>query len=240
MDELESHLSRQIEHSRDFFWHRLRWKAVLDHLPRDRPFELVDVGAGAGLVGEFLARDLPQASYRFVEPIPALERRLEERHGRDANARSDPTYAGAAVVVLLDVLEHQVDDRSFMAELAERLDEGASVLLTVPALMGLWSHWDEALGHYRRYDKRTLARALEGSSLALEELDYLFPELILPAWVRRRRQPAGQTARPQGSADFPDLSRTMNAALYGLGAASLRLRRIAPAGTSLMAVCRRS
>jgi len=66
---LEAHLRRQIEHSSRFFWHRLRWRVVRSYLPEGRSFELVDVGAGAGLVGAYLARDRPLGTYRFVEPI---------------------------------------------------------------------------------------------------------------------------------------------------------------------------
>ena len=89
--------------------------------PTGRPFELVDVGAGAGLLGEYLLRDFPQARYRFVEPIESLEQLLVERFGADANARDETTYTGAEFVTLLDVLEHQPDDLEFMTDVVGRL-----------------------------------------------------------------------------------------------------------------------
>ena len=69
---LEAHLRRQIEHSARFFWHRVRWSAVSIYLPKNKPFELLDIGAGAGVLGTFLAKDRPQATYHFVEPIETL------------------------------------------------------------------------------------------------------------------------------------------------------------------------
>jgi 2-polyprenyl-3-methyl-5-hydroxy-6-metoxy-1,4-benzoquinol methylase len=236
MDALERHLAQQIEHGREFFWHRLRWEVVSRYLPAGS-FTLVDVGAGVGLVGEFLREERPEAAYRFVEPIQFLEEHLERRYGAAANAKDDARYEGAAVVTLLDVLEHQADDRAFMAELAGRLDPGATLLVTVPAGGYLWSGWDVALGHHRRYDRSSFRRALAGLPLAVVELDYLFPELVPLGLVRKvLRRPAGTEA----DAEFPELPRPVNVGLYGIGRASLALRRRWPAGTSLLAVLRRA
>ena len=231
MSELESHLRRQAEGAADFFWHRLRWRAVAEHLPRDRPFALLDVGAGAGFVGDYLGRDFPRASYGFVEPIDFLERALEERYGAEANARERESYSRYDFVALLDVLEHQEDDRGFLVELLAKMEGGASLIVTVPALKHLWSQWDVALGHHRRYDRPRLRAAFAGLPLQIVELSYLFPELVPPGLLRRRR--------PPGNAEFPELPRPLNEALYLLGSASVRLRRFWPAGTSLLAVARR-
>jgi hypothetical protein len=231
MDALERHLAHQIEHGREFFWHRLRWAVVSSYLP-DGSFTLVDVGAGVGLIGEFLHDRRPEARYRFVEPIPFLEEHLERRYGTAANAKGDARYGGAAVVTLLDVLEHQEDDRAFMSELAGRLDRGATLIVTVPAGARLWSAWDVALGHYRRYDRESFRRAIAGLPFEIVELDYLFPELV-PLAVLRKLRPRGDDA------EFPELLRPVNALLYGVGRASLRLRRVWPVGTSLLAVLRR-
>ena len=229
---LESHLLRQIEHSREFFWHRLRWRALRRYLPADRPFELVDIGAGAGLLGEFVQRDLPRARYRFVEPIEALQRHLEARYGAESNDASKESYAGAEAIVLLDVLEHQEDDRRFLDDVLRRVDRGALVLITVPALQSLWSQWDVALHHFRRYDKKMLRRCIEGLPVEIREISYLFPEMFPLGLIRK-------LTRPKGSVDeahFPDLPRLVNDVLYGFGTIPLALRRLAPLGTSLFAV----
>jgi Methyltransferase domain len=234
MSVLESHLQRQIEHSRRFFWHRLRWHAVSRYLPRGVPFRLVDVGAGAGLLGEYLAEDFPLASYGFVEPLRSLEIQLEARFGGEANARDARRYR-AEFVTLLDVLEHQKDDRAFVADLVARMQPGAMLILTVPALRRLWSHWDAALGHFRRYDREALRAVLSGVSVETVSVDYLFPEMLAPALVRKRAK-AGIV---EGRAEFPDLPRPLNAALVGIGRVTLRGQGRWPAGTSILAVARR-
>ena len=241
MSSLEAHLQRQIDHSRNFFWHRLRWRAVAAQLPTDRPFRLLDVGAGAGLLGVFLERDFPAARYMFLEPIESLRLSLEATYGRAGNAAALTAFPDIAYVALLDVLEHQADDRKFLAELLGRMVRGARLIITVPALMGLWSGWDVALGHYRRYDRASLRRAIDGLPVEVMEMSFLFPELIPLGLVRKRLRRASPNGLPTSeSAAFPDLPGVLNDGLFLIGRCSLALRRHAPIGSSLLAVLRKT
>jgi hypothetical protein len=223
-----------MEHSRNFFWHRLRWSAVARYLPKDRPFALVDVGAGIGLVADFLARDRPQARYQFVEPIESLESHLEQIHGPEANRRGARVF-DAEYVVLLDVLEHQPDDGAFIADLSARMQPGARLVITVPALPQLWSNWDAALGHFRRYNKKSLRQSLGQPELEIIETSYLFPEMLPLGVVRRWQRGPGRSA-PTDSANFPDLPRLLNDFLVGAGRITVAGRKLWPAGTSMLAV----
>lgn len=237
MSSLEAHLHRQIDHSRDFFWHRLRWRAVASHLPHSLPFQLLDVGAGAGLLAVFLNRDFPLATYRFLEPIDSLQRQLESTYGLAANATDLSSYDGIEYVALLDVLEHQADDHGFLRELLGKMARGSILIVTVPAMMGLWSGWDVALGHHRRYDRTSLRRAIHGLPVRVIELSYLFPEMIPLALLRKwLRKTTSNGAMTDESAAFPDLPLLVNHGLYALGSGSLAMRRHVPAGSSLLAV----
>ena len=218
-----------MENSREFFWNRLRWRLVVSQLP-ERGGEVVDVGAGTGFLGDYLREKRPDLRYRFVEPLPSLEESLTDRFGADANAR-ERIFEGASVVTLLDVLEHQEDGHAFLAELAAKMPVGSKLLLTVPAMPWLWSEWDSALGHYRRYTKRSLHGAVRGLPFEAREVSYLFPEMIPPGLLRRWRGKAVNAA----DAEFPALPGWLNDILYGVGSASLAARRLWPAGTSVFA-----
>ena len=241
MDPLEAQLQRQLEQSRDFFWHRLRWKAVSGFLPPDETFQLLDVGAGAGLIGEYLRRDRPRARYRFIEPIDSLRDHLEQRFGVDARADDAGSLEDMDVVTLLDVLEHQRDDSGFLAGLLGRMRPDTPLILTVPALPGLWSAWDVALGHHRRYRRGALRGLISSAGGVADEVSYLFPELVPAALVRRTRQPADRVATEAVEEfQFPDLPRWLNDLLYAIGTATQASRRGWPFGTSLLAVVRRA
>ena len=197
--------------------------------------QLVDVGAGPGFLGDFLLANRPDVTYRYVEPLSSLEEDLERRFGAENNSR-DSDYSGAAFITLLDVLEHQGDDRAFLAELADKMDPGATLLLTVPALPSLWSNWDLSLGHYRRYTKSMLSAAVGPLPFEILEESYLFPELIPLGWWRRMQdRRRGPAAGEEGEAEFPDLSKSLNEALYRVSSGTKSARRLAPAGTSLFA-----
>lgn len=233
---LESHLQRQFEHSQHFFWHRLRWRAVRGSIPKGQRCELVDVGAGAGLLGEYLRRDRPLVEYGFVEPIESLASTLCVRHGAAADRSHATKFDGARFVALLDVLEHQADDNAFMNDLGAKMDAGTVLFITVPASQRLWSRWDVALGHFRRYDKAALTACLEGNGFIVREVAYLFAELYPLAWFRARRGVSQDEPVGSNEAEFPDLPRAVNELAYIGGTASLSLRRWLPFGTSLFAV----
>lgn len=236
VDALESHLQRQIEHSGRFFWHRLRWRAVREYVPEDQELQLVDVGAGAGLLGTFLARDRPKVQYRFVEPIDSLCQFLCGKYGVDANAAKDPDFREAQCVALLDVLEHQENDREFVAQLVAQMRPGSKLILTVPALQRFWSEWDLVLGHFRRYDRASLLRCLDGLPLAVLESSYLFPELIPLAILRAHRRRSGRKSDMSRDAEFPELPGIVNDILYGIGTLTVRFRPHWRIGTSLFVV----
>jgi hypothetical protein len=179
------------------------------------------------------------ASYRFVEPIESLREFLRENHGAGSDFGDRADFGAAGYVALLDVLEHQLDDREFLRQLVGKMHTGSTLLMTVPALSSLWSQWDVALGHFRRYDKKTLRSCLEGLGLSVGEMSFIFPEMVPLAMLRVRRSPATtDSTELDESAEFPDLPRLVNHALYGVGSASLALRKIWPTGTSLFVAAR--
>lgn len=235
---LEEHLRRQFEHSRRFFWHRLRWRAVRKYVPGDAPLRLVDVGAGAGLLGEYVTKDRPNVAYEFAEPIESLRADLRQRFGEQADATDRASFGDARVVTLLDVLEHQEDDRLFFEQLVAKMAPGSQLLLTVPANQRLWSEWDVALGHFRRYDKASLAACCKGLPLDVQEISYLFPEMVPMGKLRARRSRKGKLEVTEDSAEFPDLPAIANDVLYGVGSLSLDLRRHSPLGTSVFLAAR--
>jgi len=229
---LEEHLQHQTDNSERFFWHRLRWHAVKSYLP-ESPIDLVDVGAGAGLLGKFLARDRPNAKYFFVEPIESLHDYLTLTYGAQSDVGGMSDYPSANFVTLLDVLEHQEDDRLFLRQLTAKMSPGSMLLLTVPALQALWSPWDVALGHFRRYDKEMLLGAMEGLDLKVQEMSYLFPEMVPLGRWRARRTNGKPEGDPDTDSEFPELPGPVNDVLFELGKATLAMRRHWRKGTSL-------
>jgi SAM-dependent methyltransferase len=217
------------------FWHRCRSSVVTRRLQRDGVHDVVDVGAGAGHLGTWLHRRAPDITYRFVERNERLAAALAVRFS-EAQQETQTSVVDAPAVVMLDVVEHVPDDHAFLSSWVERLRPGGLLVVTVPALPSLFSAWDEAMGHYRRYTKRTLRAAVRDLPLSVLECSYLFPELVPPAVVRRVARPRASETSPE----FPVLPRPLDGLLYLSGRATASVRRVVPIGTSLVLVARRT
>ena len=91
------------------------------------------------------------------------------------------------VVTMLDVMEHIQDDHAALKAVARVIKPGGYLMVTVPASMALWSDWDVALHHFRRYDRRGLRKLFsECDELEICHLNYT-NTLVFPAvWLVRR------------------------------------------------------
>jgi SAM-dependent methyltransferase len=102
-------------------------------------------------------------------------------------------------VVLLDVLEHIEDDVGMLRRIRGMLRPGGMLILKVPAMPFLMCRMDRAIGHYRRYGKRSLAARLEEAGFAAVEQRH-FNAAAVAAWfingtlLRRVTPPGGQLA----------------------------------------------
>jgi SAM-dependent methyltransferase len=84
-------------------------------------------------------------------------------------------------VVLLDVLEHIEDDVGFLRRLAACLAPGGRLVVKVPAGEWLYSPLDSAIGHFRRYSKKSLRRVFEDAGLARGDERH-FNAAGVPGW----------------------------------------------------------
>ena len=161
----------------ELFAHAVRWKSYLRRLIT--PYygaEVLEVGAGIGGTTRVF-HDEAVTRWVCLEPDPALA----------ATLRAGPLPATCDVVVgtlanlpenslfdtilYIDVLEHIEDDRAELARAATRLKPGGRLFVLSPAHQFLYTPFDRAIGHYRRYSRATLRAAAAG--LAEVRVSYL-------------------------------------------------------------------
>ena len=143
--------------------------------------EILDMGCGGGGNCPMLARF---GRVRGVEMDPDARTAAESRRICEVadGYLPDRIPYGADrfdLVTLLDVLEHVPEDGASVRRLAERLNPGGRVVVTVPAYMFLWRKQDELNRHQRRYTLRRLEAVFAGTGLRVEHATYynvlLFP-----------------------------------------------------------------
>ena len=71
-----------------------------------------------------------------------------------------------------NVLEHIEDDQKALSQLYQRLKPGGVLALYLPAFQCLYSDFDAAIGHYRRYEKAELIHKLQNAHFSIEKCEY--------------------------------------------------------------------
>ena len=111
--------------------------------PRDRPLRVLDVGCGAGANGRALREREPGLHLVGVEPDPVAARLAREvfdevREARLEQALAQPMTGPFDVVILSDVLEHQVEPVRFLQALLAAPDCAASLFLCSVPNYAVW------------------------------------------------------------------------------------------------------
>lgn len=75
-------------------------------------------------------------------------------------------------ILYLDVLEHIDDDKKEINQVIQRLNIGGYLIILCPAHQWLFSPFDIAVGHYRRYNKDSL-KAVIPDNIQIVKLVYL-------------------------------------------------------------------
>ncbi len=225
----------------DYWWFAVRQGHVEAALRKVRdgrgPQRLLDVGCGAGGGLAALQRALrPEQSLGIDGTAAAVE--IARARGVDARLVDldrplDLPFAPDGVTCL-DVLEHLEHPVDVLRRVAATAVPGARLVVTVPAMPSLWSEWDAACGHFRRYTRAKLSQDLRAGGWTPRRVRHFFSYAVPPAWWQRVVRHRAQEV------EFPPVSSLMNGLLTGAGTIERKLGACLPFGTSLLAVAERA
>ena len=238
------------------FWFRARNRAITTVFESVRDglepgYCVLEVGCGTGTV----LRDLQKAAVGgtvigmdlHMEGMRYAQRRVNPALLVCADAGHPPFSVRFDVVGLFDVLEHLDDDVAVLRQLRELLSPGGALMMTVPADPNLWSYFDVAAHHRRRYERAELNGKLVAAGYTVEYLTPYMSVLNPVLWAGRRlaamRRPRPSDATSAWKIAEADLRvRPVSGAalgfLLGQELRWLRRRRRLPTGASLLAVAR--
>jgi SAM-dependent methyltransferase len=156
----ELHLFREAHN-----WKRYLRRQLRPYLRGD----VLEIGAGIGGTTRAL-HDPRCTSWTCLEPDPSLTAELIREVDSLRNDRGEPPRIAVGslenleaelhydAILYIDVLEHIEDDRRELAMAARRLRAGGHIVVMSPAHAWLYTPFDEAIGHFRRYTRATLQR----------------------------------------------------------------------------------
>jgi SAM-dependent methyltransferase len=147
----------------------------------------LDVGCGTGV----LLNACPEITDKLGLEVDAASVARAREKGLDVRQVSPgdwalEQYGRFDLVTLCDVLEHLEDEHAALASVRGVLQPGGVLLVTVPALMSLWSGHDVINRHFRRYTRGSLLRLFPSAEWDVLRVSY-FSSLLLPMiWAARK------------------------------------------------------
>jgi SAM-dependent methyltransferase len=176
--------------SLETFYHAINWRKYWISLVG--PYvsgDVAEIGAGLG-ANTLLIYRCGVRSILCIEPDEKLAARLDAKvcaiEGVTTSVGSIRNLSGHAFdsIVYIDVLEHVEDDKSELERACLLLRPSGRLIVLAPAHQALYSPFDRAIGHYRRYDRASL-RSCAPQWLRLEKMAYLDSVGLLASAMNR-------------------------------------------------------
>lgn len=189
----------------ELFEHARNWKSyVRSTLDAHLAGRVLEVGAGIGAVTEAFCgggdrwwslepnqRLLDEiARKQRVGRIPASVRLVK---GTIADLDRSLSFD---TILYMDVLEHILDDTAEVRNAAERLHAGGRLIILAPAFPSVYSPFDAAIGHHRRYTRAALEQ-IRPSALLADASFYLDAPGLMLSWANRLMLRRARPARSQ-------------------------------------------
>jgi SAM-dependent methyltransferase len=239
------------------FWFRVRNQVIrtlvqqiIAQLPSG--YRVLEVGCGTGNVlrhleqvctnGRVMGMDLFWDGLRYARQRVACPLVQGDMHSPPFSTKFD-------LIGLFDVLEHLPDDIQVLRDLHTMLSPSGALLLTVPAHPSLWSYFDEAAHHCRRYQKADLAQKLKSAGYQIDYISYYMASIFPLVWSGRRVAALTQRGDKQNPNQADEMASRelkitpgVNGLLANLLMQETRLiarRKSLPVGTSLLAIARK-
>lgn len=235
------------------FWFRFR-NRLLSGLVRDlveplpNGFRVLEAGCGNGNVLRFLTVAIRRGAVIGIDLFEEGLRLARQRSNAmlvRGDVHTSPFQCQFEIIGAFDVIEHLHDDRQALRDFHRLLSDDGLLLLTVPAHMALWSYFDEAAGHFRRYSRKELEQTLQACGFRVEFITEFMMVLYPALWISRRLAGwlgGSKAAEEKSLTDFrvvPGLNVILLLLLWW-ELPFIRWRVRIPIGSSLLVIARRA
>jgi SAM-dependent methyltransferase len=236
------------------FWFQARNRLIFEIsrklVSRLSPGYLVlEVGCGTGTVLKTLRQACPEGKVVGMELwFDGLRFAQQRSDGPlvQGDVRHCPFGKPFDLIGMFDVLEHIPEELETLSALRDALAPEGRLILTVPAHQYLWSYFDQAAQHCRRYSAREIRARLVQAGFEVEFLSQFMSCIFPMVWLfrksgTRRQHQSVDEARSLTMREFRVVP-----VINGLLTAMLKLEtrwlsrgHRLPIGTSLVVIARR-
>jgi len=161
----------------DHFWVKKRFDVFRKLLGKKflPAIPVAEIGCGNGLVQTQFSQAYGVNVDGFDLNEVALLSSVAQDHPRylyDIHERRDEMRGKYKLIILFDVIEHISDESAFIDSVLFHLSPGGILAINAPALQLLYSNYDRAAGHVRRYSLPQLETLGRSRGLNLEKGTY--------------------------------------------------------------------
>ncbi len=164
---------------------------------------VLEAGAGVGANTALFLNSQPDRKWFCMEPDLELVEHLK----RSRDSQGKPNLIASTVeafsktakfdsIMYIDVLEHIKDDEGELRRASELLAPGGRLIVLSPAYAFLYSEFDRAIGHYRRYSSGAL-NELTPEGMRLVRMRHLDSVGLVLSLANRMLLRQGQPTRGQ-------------------------------------------
>ncbi|HCT30817.1 MAG TPA: methyltransferase [Bacteroidales bacterium] len=170
------------------WYYRAKSKALLAIIENITPIKILDIGAGSSIFSKILL-DMSNATKAICVDISYSKEYTEQYNNKHIEYLKSYGAVDADLVLMMDILEHILDDALFLRDCCSKLRSGTFIVVAVPAFPFLWSDHDIFLEHKRRYTLVQLEQLLISNGLTLIKSTYFFGTIFpLAALIRLGRR----------------------------------------------------
>jgi len=175
------------------FWMTWRLNVILRHLDRlnidgRAALKGFDIGCGHGA----FQRQLQSTNSWAIDGCDLNEKAISLNRGHNGNSflydifdlRQD-LESKYDIVFLLDVIEHVSKPVEFLSMARFYMKRDGYMVINVPAIPALYSKYDIAVGHIRRYTKDSLSSEISAAGLVIETIAYWGLSLVALLFLRK-------------------------------------------------------
>ena len=180
------------------FWFRSRNQLISNIIQKYSPqqpdiqsakIKGMEIGCGTGNVLKYVQTKFPSQNIfgvdLFLEGLYFAQSRGAVNLVQ-ADIYQSPFSSGFNWIGLFDIIEHLDDDVEVLQKISGLLNPEGKLFISVPAFPVLWSYFDVAGKHKRRYTTKSLQAALNRAGLELEFASYTNVMVFPMLWFLRR------------------------------------------------------
>ena len=175
------------------FWMIWRFKFLLSELKNNKininkNLKVMDLGCGNGILSNQLEKrlrieiDRIDANEETLNINKNVKGKLICYNIKDRSKKLKNFYD---IIFVFDVIEHIKNDVNFLRDVLFHLKAGGLIIINVPSISKLFSKYDYAVGHLRRYNKNKFYMLKKKLNIQLISLNY-WGLLLLPFLILRK------------------------------------------------------